>query len=104
MKLCPKTDQACAKGCPDDGCALIVVAASQREMINHPSHYGGDTPYEVIKVLEAWLSPQELSGFMKGTAITYIARAGKKEGNPELQEMKKAAWYINRRIYQLEKS
>lgn len=22
--------------------------------VNHPSHYGGDTTYEVIKVINAW--------------------------------------------------
>ena len=27
---------------------------SRKEQINHPVHYGGDTVYEVIKVIEAW--------------------------------------------------
>jgi hypothetical protein len=29
--------------------------------VNHPNHYGGDTTYEVIKVLRAWLTPDEFS-------------------------------------------
>lgn len=96
--------------CSPGKCAKVVGDMVKRmtdteggEKVNHPSHYGGDTPYEVIKVLEAWLSPEELSGFMRGTTITYIARAGKKEGNPEVLEYKKALWYVNRRIQQLEK-
>lgn len=64
------------------------------ERINHPAHYGGDTPYEAIKVIEAW----EL-GFCLGNTVKYINRAGKKDD--ELQDLKKARWYLDRRISQL---
>lgn len=73
------------------------VSAS-REEINHPQHYGGDTTYEVIKVLEAWA----IHDFCLGNAIKYIARAGKKDGNI-LRELRKALWYLGRKILQLEK-
>lgn len=63
--------------------------------VNHPEHYGGDTPYEAIKVIEAWGL-----GFLLGNTVKYIARAGKK--GDELTDLKKAAWYLNRRITQLE--
>jgi len=69
------------------------------EKIDHPSHYGGaDNPYEVIKVIEAW----ELD-FHLGNSVKYIARCGKKNSEPELDDLKKAIWYINRKIEQLEK-
>lgn len=56
-----------------------------------PSYYGGaDNPYEVIKVLEAWLTPQEFIGWLKGTIIKYMPRAGK--GQTTL-DIAKAAWY-----------
>ena len=46
------------------------------EAVDHPAHYGGkDNPYEVIKVLEAWLTPEEFAGFLKGNVIKYQARA-----------------------------
>lgn len=68
----------------------------KKEMVNHPDHYGGaDNPYEAIKVIEAW----DLD-FSLGNAVKYIARAGKK-GN-ELEDLKKAAWYLNRKINQIE--
>lgn len=60
------------------------------ETINHPQHYGGDTPYEVIKVLEAWMTADELIGFCKGNAIKYMARHRDKGG---LEDLKKADWY-----------
>jgi len=60
--------------------------------VNHPQHYGGkDNPYEVIKVVEAW----ELN-FNLGNTVKYIGRAGKK--GSYLEDLKKAAWYLNREI------
>lgn len=56
-----------------------------------------DNPYEVIKVLEAW----GLDGnFCLGKVVKYIARADKKGKNVE--DLKKAAWYLEREIKKLE--
>lgn len=68
------------------------------QAVDHPAHYGGaDDPYETIKVLEAWLTPEQASGFRIGNAIKYISRAGKKDEN-RLRDLRKAAWYLNREI------
>lgn len=64
--------------------------------IDHPKHYGGDTPYEAIKVIEAWGLD-----FCLGNAVKYISRAGKKDPSKEIEDLKKANWYIQRRIEQL---
>ena len=65
-----------------------------------PAHYGGENNiYEAIKVIEAWGL-----GFCLGNAVKYISRAGKKEGESELDDLKKARWYIDRHIEQLQKS
>lgn len=65
-------------------------------MVDHPLHYGGaDNPYEAIKVIEAW----EL-GFRLGNAVKYIARAGRKYST--IEDLKKARWYLDREIEQLE--
>lgn len=61
------------------------------EQVNHPAHYGGDTVYEVVKVLEAWLTPEEFRGFLKGNVLKYLARAKKKGG--ESMDYQKAGWY-----------
>jgi hypothetical protein len=34
--------------------------------------------------------------------LKYIVRSGKKDGNPPLQDMKKALWYLERRIKTME--
>lgn len=68
-----------------------------RETVNHPVHYGGaDNPYEAIKVIEAWKL-----GFRLGNTVKYISRAGKK--TPGLiEDLKKARWYLDREISNLE--
>lgn len=69
------------------------------EQVDHPSHYGGaDSPFETIKVIEAWNLD-----FCLGNTIKYISRAGRKEGADLLTDLKKAAWYLNRKIEQVEK-
>lgn len=63
---------------------------AQQSTVNHPGHYGGDTVYETIKVLKAWLSPAEYIGFLKGNVIKYLSRAEKKAGR---EDYHKATWY-----------
>lgn len=66
------------------------------DAVNHPDHYGGaDNPYEAIKVVEAW----DLD-FYLGNVIKYISRAGKK--GEELEDLKKARWYLDRKIARME--
>ena len=65
--------------------------STNEEKINHPQHYGGDTTYEAIKVIEAW----DL-GFCLGNTVKYIARAEHKVS--EIEDLKKAAWYLTREI------
>lgn len=60
--------------------------------VNHPNHYGGNTPYETIKVLRAW-DLKMAKGFCWGNVMKYLSRAGKKE--VELHDLEKAAWYAN---------
>jgi hypothetical protein len=68
----------------------------KKEAVNHPDHYGGENnPYEAIKIIEAL----EL-GFCLGNTVKYIARAGKKKNT--LEDLKKARWYLDREITQLE--
>lgn len=67
--------------------------------INHPQHYGGDTTYEAIKVIEAWGL-----GFALGNAVKYISRSGKKDPAKEIEDLRKAAWYVQREITRLEGS
>ena len=64
------------------------------EKINHPNHYKGVPNIECIDVVEHF-------NFNRGNAIKYIWRADKKEN--EIEDLKKALWYIQREIERLEK-
>jgi hypothetical protein len=62
------------------------------EYINHPAHYNpGD--YEAYKVIRAYNL-----NFARGNAIKYILRAGKKPHQTQVQDLKKALWYIQSEI------
>ena len=66
--------------------------------VDHPAHYGGaDDTYEAIKVVEAWSLC-----FHLGNVVKYISRAGKK--GDALEDLKKARWYLERKISNLEKA
>jgi hypothetical protein len=66
----------------------------QHETVDHPAHYGGaEDPFEAIKVIEAWGL-----GFQTGNAVKYIARAGRKPDTEYLEDLRKAAWYLQREI------
>lgn len=60
--------------------------------VNHPSHYTSGK-IEVIDFIE----DQKLS-FNRGNAVKYISRAGKKDQSKEVEDLKKAIWYLEREI------
>ena len=66
------------------------------ESVNHPQHYNIGK-IEVIDAIEDWQL-----GFHLGNTVKYVARA-KHKGN-ELQDLKKALWYLNRAIEIKEKN
>ena len=70
----------------------------EREQVNHPQHYGGgNNVYETIKVIDNWQL-----GFNLGNTIKYISRAGKKDPKKELEDLKKAKFYLDYHIKSLE--
>ena len=63
-----------------------------------PDYYN-DTKIAPIDVIEDW----DLD-FCLGSALKYIKRAGKKDNNPSVQDLKKVIWYVERRIKELEEA
>ena len=70
--------------------SLVEVLAENRSAVNHPPHYNTGR-IEVIDAIEDWRL-----GFCLGNAVKYIALAAHK--GRELEDLKKAAWYLNREI------
>lgn len=63
---------------------------TNHDPVNHPAHYT-DGKYETIDYIE-----QEGFGFHLGNAVKYISRAGKKDPEKKIEDLKKAVWYIDR--------
>lgn len=60
------------------------------DIINHPSHYVGQSV--VIEPIDFC----DMLPFCLGNALKYVFRAGHKDGASELQDLKKAQWYLER--------
>lgn len=77
------------------------MAANKKDkivQIDHPDYYGGEgNPLEVINIVEHWQL-----GFHLGNCVKYIFRAGNKKGEETIVALKKAQWYLARKIEQLE--
>ena len=76
------------------------MAGAESDPVN-PAHYKGDYVMRIIEDFQL--------DFCKGTVVKYLLRAGRKadpgrrERDTELQDLKKAAWYLSRKIGQLER-
>jgi hypothetical protein len=66
----------------------------QKDMVNHPSHYTF-SKYEVVEVLDEWFPNDPLIW----QVVKYLARA--KYKNNELEDLKKAQFYLTRKINKL---
>ena len=67
------------------------------DVVNHPSHYT-DGKIEVMDFIE-----DKKLNFARGNVIKYVSRAGKKDKDKELEDLRKSSWYLNREIQRLEK-
>lgn len=73
---------------------ILSYREDEKEMVNHPIHY--NQGIEAIDYIES----HKLS-FCLGNVVKYITRA--KHKGTELQDLKKASWYLQREIDRLEK-
>ena len=73
---------------------MLMFEIEEKEMVDHPSHY--NQGIETIEYIESWSM-----NFNTGNVIKYVTRAGYK--NNQLEDMKKAMWYLQREIKNLER-
>lgn len=94
------------------------------DLVNHPSHYSGrkiktsdgDAEYETINLIlsivgryvKDGISPE--AAYCVGNAVKYIDRCGEKAGDygkdqrhKNIEELRKAVWYLNQAIGIIEK-
>jgi hypothetical protein len=89
--------------CPDcltwfiEGERHACAPAAAYDNIN-PAHYKSASGMEAIDVVEAFLMDKPY----RWAPLKYLLRAGKKSGQSEVQELRKAIWWIEREIAAIE--
>lgn len=68
---------------------------TNHDPIDRPSHYAEGRAYEPIDVIADWNLNYHL-----GNTLKYVSRAGRKQN--QLEDLKKARWYLSREIETLE--
>ena len=88
-------DQAACENAEDSCCGK----ESNVDMVNHPSHYtqGGSECIDALKA--ATVSKTGIEAVCTANAIQYLWRYEEKNG---IEDVKKARWYIDRLIRELE--
>jgi len=67
------------------------------DAVNNPKHYTSDkSGVECIDISENW-------SFCLGNALKYLWRSGKKDGEPNVKDLEKAKWYIEREISRIKR-
>ncbi len=66
------------------------------DSVNSPAHYT-DGGIEIIDFIEA-----KGLNYNLGNAVKYISRAGKKDPDKVIEDLRKAEWYLTREIYKRE--
>ena len=72
-----------------------VEELEKEEAVNHPKHYNNIAGVECIDVVEHF-------NFNRGNAIKYVWRAGEKSKEKEVEDLKKAIFYIEREVKNLQ--
>lgn len=82
----------CSGLAPQNPVPPLTSFVPQADPVNHPSHYNKHpSGIEAIQVVRHM-------NFNIGNAMKYLWRAGLKDGQPEIQDLEKAIWYINDEI------
>ena len=80
-----KADKVRLLGLSDRILALIDSHSSLNTQ-HGGDHYKKLGDYQPWLVLKNWLTPEEFRGYMKGTAIAYLAREKDKGGNLDIEK------------------
>lgn len=86
---------------------LLLLSDEPEEPVTDQQRHNGDYTMDYyntgkIEVMD-FIEDQQL-GYSLGNVIKYVARAGKKDPNKTIEDLKKAQWYLNRYIANLEQS
>jgi len=76
----------------------MKMMQEKHDMVNSPSHYN-ESGIECIDALQAMLG-KDFDAYLQGNIAKYLWRYRYKNG---IEDLKKAQWYLNRVVSNLEK-
>jgi len=78
--------------------AIEMLSVPENDVVNRPAHYT-DGNIEVIDFID-----DKKLGFCLGNVVKYVARAGKKNPDKEIEDLEKAEWYLKHYIEKLKEA
>ena len=66
------------------------------DMVNAPAHYQSESGMECWEAQVAAVGRSGYVAHCRATAIKYVWRAGDKDPAREAEDLRKAAWYLNK--------
>jgi len=72
---------------------VVNVEDLQKDMVNHPAHYEGQTSIECIEAMQIAFGKRAVADFCLCNAFKYLWRHKNKNG---AEDLKKAQWYLSR--------
>ena len=72
---------------------VVNVEDLQKDMVNHPAHYEGQTSMECIEAMQISFGKKAVIDFCMCNAFKYLWRHTHKNG---VEDLRKAQWYLNR--------
>ena len=78
----------------EDELVPVHDAAYQDDVVNSPQHYRFSNGAQVIDITENL-------NFNRGNVVKYVCRAGRKNKDSELEDLRKAEFYLKREIARL---
>lgn len=79
-------------------CEKKQKEATPHDVVNNPSHYKRGE-IECYEALKASMTKEQFLGHLKATAIAYLWRYDLKNG---LEDVKKAKWYVDKMVKEME--
>ena len=75
-------------------------AILSKDSVNHPEHYQSETGLECIDAIRAQMTVDQFAAYCQGNIVKYLWRWRQKAA---VESLKKARWYLDRMIGELEK-
>lgn len=75
---------------------IDIKSEKPKDSVSHPPHYNAGK-IEVIEFIE-----DQRLGYHLSSVIKYVCRAGRKDKSKRIEDLRKALWYLMRKIELLE--